>query len=152
MAKISIYLPDELRDRLAKLPGVNVSRVAAEAIDREIKARSLDGTDMAAAVKRLRASRATTSESDRQRGYRFGGQWAREYASWEELTTVVGLNEEETDGKTLASYLGSQDFDSGFVLNGFGVANVLAISRRHVEGFINACRDIHAAVEAAQDE
>jgi hypothetical protein len=93
MAKMTISIPDEIKDQMNALDGVNWSGVAARAFAIEVKCKARIG-DASEAIQRLRASR-DAKECERRPEYIAAGiQWVMKDADYETLEECVGLNPE----------------------------------------------------------
>lgn len=94
MARTTISIPDDLKNEMDKAgDDTNWSGIAAEAFRNElnrIKARSATkGKAMnAAAMQRLKASKATYLGQAADRGYEDGIEWASKAAEYEELSNL----------------------------------------------------------------
>jgi len=91
MARVSIYVPEEMKSRMDELEdAVNRSSVAQGAFDEEIKKRFWKkGSDMNAVVERLRASKVDYEKHEAERGYEEGVEWAKETATYGQLKKLA---------------------------------------------------------------
>jgi hypothetical protein len=154
MATLNISLPDDLKERMERVSGVKWSRVAAEAFEREVKSRTLEGTDMTAAIERLKASRAKSEENDRQSGIEAGKAWAMREAEWDVLCTVACLDEddpncEEGAGFGLWGILHKQGYEGRYLAELFGCEGLDDLSDASAAGFIIGARLVKEEVDEA---
>jgi hypothetical protein len=91
MARMSIYLPDELQRRLARLQDqVSWSQVAQKAFEGVLRLNPEWSEDqMSAVVERLRASKIKEVDEVIARGAAAGREWAEQKASYRALKTVA---------------------------------------------------------------
>ena len=97
MARVSIYVPDEMKSRMDEHEtAVNWSSVAQVAFDEEIKKRSWKkGADMDTVVERLRASKLEFEKEQAEGGYDEGVQWAKEHASYPQLMKLAEMDHDD---------------------------------------------------------
>jgi hypothetical protein len=93
MAKMNVYIPDELKaemDAAGKL-APNWSAVAQEAFRLECQriANRKRGGKMSAVVERLRESKERLANQDKVQGHAAGRKWAAEQAQYDELARVA---------------------------------------------------------------
>jgi hypothetical protein len=91
MARISLYIPDELRARMdAAGSEINWSDVARPALTAAIATfEHRKGQSMSTAIERLRASRQLSHQRDKDRGNRHGCVWAEKKAEYRALRDLV---------------------------------------------------------------
>lgn len=91
MARMSIYLPDDLHRRLSRLQDrVNWSQVAQQSFERILRLNPDWSNDqMNAVVERLRASKIKEVDEVVASGVAAGRDWAEKTASYRELKTVA---------------------------------------------------------------
>ena len=98
MARLSIYVPDELKERIDALKSeANWSDVACRAFEINIGelAKARKETDMSAVIERLRASKLQNEDKMTQAGREAGRRWAQKYAEYDELQRVCALDADE---------------------------------------------------------
>lgn len=91
MARVSLYIPDELKARMDAVGDetVNWSEVARPAIVAELTMiEHRRGGTMQTAIERLRASKAKSQERDEAAGKENGRKWAEDEAEYEELLRI----------------------------------------------------------------
>jgi hypothetical protein len=110
MAKINIYIPDELKARMDRAGERNWSAAAQRAFELECHlVEVLMDTDDSV-VARLRASKAKEGEREQADGREAGQEWARTAAEWRELGRVAtyvhwGVTQEEDYPTTLVQLI-----------------------------------------------
>ena len=95
MAKISIYLPDDLKVRMDERPLENWSAVAQRAFELQINSTRKGGDDMNKVIERLRASKAKIEEVERPTWIAKGREWASDEAEYEQLERVGEISLED---------------------------------------------------------
>lgn len=87
MARMSIYVPDELKCRMDAVDSVNWSSVAQSAFERELRlhVKPLE-EEMEAIIERLKASKAAQTDDVIAAGAEAGKKWAMETASYLDLS------------------------------------------------------------------
>lgn len=100
MARISLYLPDELKARMdAVADGVNWSEVARPAIASALAAyEHKKGQTMDTAIERLRASKQEADAEDKTEGREHGRTWAKEEAAYRDLQRLAKVYHQRLDG------------------------------------------------------
>jgi hypothetical protein len=90
MARINIYVPDELKARMDKVgDAVNWSEVTRPAIQAALtKYEHKKGQNMQTAVERLRASKEVAMAGEREEGWAEGRRWAENLAEYKQLVRV----------------------------------------------------------------
>lgn len=91
MPKVNIYLPDDLAAD-ARAAGLSLSPIAQRAIRAEVdatRAREAASRDIKAVVERLRETIEKEDHMARKDGYNDGVEWARKYATADELRHIV---------------------------------------------------------------
>jgi len=91
MARISIYLPDDLKGRMDEAGDEGWSRIAQIAFETHLINRSIhmNHDDIDAIAERLWKSRDKAMAEARQEGHAAGRQWAAKYAEYYELEAVT---------------------------------------------------------------
>ena len=103
MARLSISVPDELRERMMPyFQETNWSALACEAFERFLaeKAATKKVADMNDVIERLRASKLKGTDEDYQAGFTAGREWAKSEADLADL-------------EALAAKLSNADWDEG---------------------------------------
>lgn len=143
MARVSIYVPDELRERMDKAgDAINWSEIARpHFLTALANLEHQKGQDMETVIERLRASKAASAANARQMGEKAGRQWASsraEFGQLKALSTIenpedldeddafivlhgtLNPNEEMTDDEFLEDVFGERmppaDFIVGFII------------------------------------
>jgi hypothetical protein len=95
MAKMTIYVPDDLKRRMDGAEGVNWSPLACKSFESELARlgrRKEVQVATESVINRLRATKGQTkraiAESDRDRGYEAGARWASDKATAPELERI----------------------------------------------------------------
>jgi hypothetical protein len=87
MARMSIYVPDELKERMDAVDSVNWSAVAQSQFERELRLHpQLSENEMQATIERLKASKIAQTDEVIAKGAEAGKKWAMERASFLDLT------------------------------------------------------------------
>src|SRR5215472_12164296 len=91
MARISLYVPDELQVRMeAAREAINCSEVARPALTAAVAAfEHQKGKNVTTAIERLRASKQRADQEDKSRGNEFGRGWAENYAEYRWLRELL---------------------------------------------------------------
>ncbi|WP_457155052.1 hypothetical protein [Mesorhizobium sp. P5_C1] len=97
MAKMSIYVSDELKERMDGRPNDNWSSIAQRAFELQINSTLKEGTDMTEVIERLRASKAKLEERERPQWTKDGREWAAGHAEIDELTRVCEIDVDAYD-------------------------------------------------------
>ena len=144
-ARINLSIPDELKERMDKLNGVNWSRVAQEAFETKSTICELRGQNMnqEAGLVRLRASRGNHAQHDRAKGVELGKDWALNQAEFEEVSRVVNLMEGKQQITANAVNWAICDNDQYNLEDVFDDANA---SDAMAEGFVEGAKAIFIAV------
>lgn len=134
MAKMTVYVPGDLKGRMDQAEGVNWSPLACKAFEAKLAEiiTTKGAKDMQDVVARLKASKARTDDANRIRGREMGVAWASaaaEFAdmqrleawtegehgtgwTWQDWLEKPGRDDEAFDeGHRLAETLLSQDLD-----------------------------------------
>jgi hypothetical protein len=83
MARISLYVPDELKTRMDTAAEINWSDVARPALTAAIAAfEHRKGPNMTTAIERLRASKQRTDQEEKLLGKSEGRKWAEDTAEY----------------------------------------------------------------------
>jgi hypothetical protein len=117
MAKVTIYVPDELKARMEAAEHLNWSAAAQRAFEVELNlARwKMVENEEEKVIERLRASKAREDETDRNYGRRCGQKWARNAAEYGELKRVATFQhwnetpEEDCAGTLVRLIMGVDD-------------------------------------------
>ena len=113
MARLTISIPDKLKERMEKVKEkASWSKVAAAAFEKritEIEAQLEKDKEisMETAIERLKASKKYNKHSIKGVGFLHGQNWAKRYAEYEELERLNNLDEKQfhltlPDGYTAA--------------------------------------------------
>lgn len=97
MAKMNIYIPDELKMRMDMLMAVNWSAIAQHAFELEINSTVKKGSDMEAVIERLRASKTKWEEEVKGTWLEDGRKWASDTADYEQLSEIGELDLDTID-------------------------------------------------------
>jgi hypothetical protein len=91
MARVSIYVPDELKARMDRAGELNWSAAAQRAFEIELnQARwKMVENEIDRVADRLRASKLQEDEANRNAGHMFGQKWARDLATYGELERIA---------------------------------------------------------------
>jgi predicted transcriptional regulator len=93
--KLTITIPDDLAERLDPVRDkMNISKVCAAAIDREVSMLAdlpVDVQELAATIARLRAEKAEAEQEDYNTGLEWGQQYAEGRASYAELMDYASI-------------------------------------------------------------
>jgi uncharacterized protein YukE len=150
MANMNISVPDKLKERMDKLKGsasVNWSRVAAHAFDLEVRSRTLEVTEMAEAIERLRAKREQYEQKVRADGVEAGKTWALQKADWGDIVVVVAMSDDASVNdlyRVLSDQgFGKEDFASLF---GREAHQIGLISDEEAQGFVEGVKLVHDEV------
>ncbi len=89
MARMSTYVPDELKARMDAIETVNWSSIAQTAFEREIRLHpKLTESEMQATIERLKASKLGQTDEVIAAGVEAGKKWAMEEAQYLDLKKV----------------------------------------------------------------
>ena len=122
MARTTISIPDALKARMdAITESVNWSQVAAVAFELHLGkiATARKEKDKSALVSRLRASKITRGDKDYADGFRSGGHWAEDEASYAHLDNMSKIYETRKQ---------DFDFDSDSPITAKGVAQMTSVT------------------------
>jgi hypothetical protein len=102
MARINIYVPDELKARMDSAGDtVNWSEVARPAIQAAVaNFEHRKGQTMTTAIERLRASKAESAQASLSDGRAGGRQWAENHASYKELRRLMDHDLHQVDAES----------------------------------------------------
>jgi hypothetical protein len=94
MARISVYVPDEMKSEMDKIgDGVNWSNAAQTAFEIEISRHKwLEEPSMSSVIDRLKASKIEFRRDEETKGAKHGRDWATNRASYAQLRQVAELN------------------------------------------------------------
>ncbi|RVU12500.1 hypothetical protein [Methylobacterium oryzihabitans] len=94
MARVSIYVSDELKARMAEVgDALNWSDIARPAFETAISNfNHRKGQSMMTAIERLRASKQNYLQNSAQNGASSGREWAQNHASFYELKQVSNID------------------------------------------------------------
>src|SRR5262249_19619950 len=86
MARISIYVPDDLKSQMDGIERINWSEIARPAFEQAVATfEHQKGQTMDTAIERLRASKEAQSQNDFFAGQQDGRVWAQDTADYAEL-------------------------------------------------------------------
>jgi hypothetical protein len=92
VARISLYVPDDLKAEMDQVKDINWSDVARPALMRALATRKQRSErTMESAIERLRASRAESRKRDELNGKEDGRRWAEHTAEYDELRRVAEI-------------------------------------------------------------
>jgi hypothetical protein len=89
MARVNVYIPDELKARMDRAGNLNWSATAQRAFEVEVHLKEVMMTTEDSVVARLRASKMRQDEVEMAAGRKAGQRWAREWAEYGELERVA---------------------------------------------------------------
>lgn len=162
MPKKSIYVSDELAERLAEFEGENWSKVAVLCFEQrlaELMKKRNEG-DMQAAIQRLRADKMKMQSETHKEGFAAGFNWAKSDAAYDELERLVsyehidqlfetGPSDAFSAGEHLASIIAGDESTDRQTADRFW-ANLDANGKQYVdefvEGFIEGANDFFEKV------
>ncbi|CAL9499308.1 type II toxin-antitoxin system CcdA family antitoxin [Streptomyces sp. enrichment culture] len=152
MPKINVYVPDALAERI-KAVGISVSPVCQRALEEEVRrmeAQQKASAELLEVAARLRATRhdSVLDGEKGARGYETGLDWARNTATYEELSEMAGLG---THGWTVLPILGQHSMvpllrEEGYPQDAHGGFE-LSVQDPWVRGMVTACGDVWREVE-----
>lgn len=99
MARMTMWVTDDLEARMDTVKGVNWSKVAADAFERKLKER-----DMGAVIRRLRETLDEDFEKAMLAGYAAGWDWACETATADQLKRCTSIDHESFRREPLVAY------------------------------------------------
>jgi len=89
MARMSIYVPDDLKARMDAVDSVNWSAVAQSQFERELRLHpKLTGDEMQATIERLKASKVAQTDDVIAAGIEAGKKWSMEKADYLVLSSL----------------------------------------------------------------
>jgi hypothetical protein len=91
MAKITIYLPDQLEEQV-RAAGIPLSPICQRALEQEVKKVEMSKTatrGLKSVVRRLQSSKQDSNGPDYSLGKKAGVEWAREKASYRDLADLA---------------------------------------------------------------
>ncbi|MGH8904551.1 MAG: hypothetical protein ACRDYA_23430 [Egibacteraceae bacterium] len=91
MAKVTVYLPDDLASEVRQHETLNISEICQQGLRAEIRRRNAMAnatSDIERVAARLQ-NHAIEDTSQKAQGYEAGSLWARERASWPELEQLA---------------------------------------------------------------
>lgn len=98
MARVNLSIPDELKEAMDKIVGVNWSEVARQVFDREVRKRKrIEGMDKNSIVERLKATYEDQKEAEIDNGRRAGERWAAEKAEFTELKELERIDDDAAE-------------------------------------------------------
>ncbi|TIQ05741.1 hypothetical protein [Mesorhizobium sp.] len=106
MARMSIYVTDELKERMDSRPNDNWSGIAQRAFELQLNSTLKGDSDMTAVIERLRASKAKVEEQQRPEWTRYGRDWATDDAEYDQLVRVGKIDLDLVDEDDLLAELG----------------------------------------------
>ncbi len=150
MARISVYVPDSMKERMDALgERVNWSEAAQAAFDREITIATIPkDPNMNQVVERLRASKTEFEQAQAAEGRKHGREWAKMHASYNQLRALSKL---ELKGDDFAPQfdraLGpTEDRHDSFWYDPT-LDDYLPPSDEYVQAYLDGCHDIWNEVE-----
>jgi hypothetical protein len=98
MARMSIYLPDDLKAKMDDVEAVNWSGIAQGAFESELRYHpKLTENRMSALVERLRRSKEEFNGTAEEQGFNAGRHWAETRATYAELKSIAEKFDENTE-------------------------------------------------------
>lgn len=145
MARISVYIPDGMKERMSALDDrVNWSEIAQAAFERQLTIASLPkDPNMHQVVERLRASKAEFLKQENDQGREQGRDWAKRRASYDQLRRIAEI---ELSGEHFALQF-DRAFDPNFDGNPqdsfwFEPDEAWPPSDEYVEAFVEGAKDV----------
>jgi hypothetical protein len=147
--QLSIYVSDDLGERVRAAGELNVSATCQAALRRElemIEARAAATTDLDRMAVRLRESRGDWEQELRNEGRVYGAEWAKNWAEWDDLQLLQevftnpgedSLHPELTLSESIIEYMDSTDDAPRFELS-FRDPFFSAFAEAALEAFRNA--------------
>ena len=117
MAKMTIYVPDDLKRRMDEVEGVNWSPLACRAFESKLAEiiSQRGAKNMSDVVSRLKASKAKTTDEAMLRGQQAGKAWASDLAEAVELLRLEDWSTSDHGGWSWQDhFLSSDDSNSAF--------------------------------------
>jgi len=152
MAKLNIYVPDELKQRMDAVGDINWSDVARPSFYAALATHEQRrNPSMQNAIERLRASKEETIKQDELQGKRDGRYWAENSASYEQLRRVAKIDIGLLAGDALDVFRGAVDphhqLQDDEFKNIFGDPAHIEMSDEYVEAFIEGAQEFWEEVE-----
>jgi hypothetical protein len=92
VARISLYVPDDIKAQMDQITDINWSDIARHAFVAALAIRKhRSERTMESAIERLRASKAESSKRDELNGKEHGRDWAEHTAEYDELRRVAEI-------------------------------------------------------------
>jgi hypothetical protein len=92
VARISLYVPDDLKAKMDQVKDINWSEVARPALEHALATqKQRSERTMESAIERLRASRAESRKREELDGNEHGRSWAEHTAEYDELRRVAEI-------------------------------------------------------------
>jgi len=103
MAKMTIYVPDDLKSRMDQAEGVNWSPLACRAFEAKLSEiiTKRGAKDMKDVIARLRASKESSDSADRQISRTIGRSWGMMQATAAQLGALEKVNDENYEWDTI---------------------------------------------------
>lgn len=92
MAKITIYVGDDLKGRMDQQPAKNWSGVAQEAFELELRTTAKENMEMDDVIERLRASKTKKEQTEKPAWIKKGREWAMRVPDADELERLGELD------------------------------------------------------------
>ncbi|MCB1533248.1 MAG: hypothetical protein KDJ44_00655 [Rhodoblastus sp.] len=152
MARMSIYVPDDLKGRMDDLES-NWSAIAQVAFEREIRLHpKLTENEMQATIERLRASKKAQIDDVIQAGVEAGKKWAQDEAEYLDLTKVGRALEQKFAVKSTSKDEAGNETDTmrSFpkLSNGLLLSEAVAEGEHYEHGFCMGVLDVWKQVKA----
>jgi hypothetical protein len=155
MARVSIYVQDELKSRMDRIgESVNWSEVVRPAILSEIASHEhRKGANMTTVIDRLRASKEKYVQEVAGAGKGAGRAWAADKADYRDLKRIAAIEEPQYDSDDWALTALWHALDPEHQLDGEEMANHLRVeneddlTEEFARGFIEGAREIFEEVE-----
>ena len=116
MAKMTIYVPDDLKRRMDEVEGVNWSPLACRAFESKLAEiiSQRGAKNMSDVVSRLKASKAKTIDEATLRGQQAGKTWASDRAEFEDLQRLEDWSTSDHGRWSWQEHLLSPDGSNAF--------------------------------------
>lgn len=145
MARVTVYVPDQLKSRMdACGEAVNWSAEAQAAFERAVARegwKMIDLDEKQRAIARLRASKAEFEIEERKEGEEAGRHWALHRADYAELERLLAY-EGEADAESVESYM-TDNLDYAFWDDGVQIEGYPNLSPAFVHAFINGAHAVY---------
>ena len=157
MPKATVYFPDELFEAARQFK-ISLSPICQQAVEVEIRRRraaSEAREDLAAIATRLLRTRVEEQEHDFASGFDLGARWARDHASFSELTNLVEMVQAGATSVLLDSdhslsvFLTGHFWDADPAPDAFTRLGERAFDRGILSGAVEVFNAVHPYMEIA---